>query len=248
MTVQITQIQPNEPRLLPDSSTQNAADNSFQNHLENEQKRLGLMFSPFGSFNFNSWFSYPDFSFQAESGYQTPSLFSDLNLTAAETTAQNFENTQQNANNGSTLAAPAYSQLADYFATQATLQELLLKTGWLTPNSEISPQFYLAQLQGKLLGKLDLQSLVDQILSQIKLVKEKGKVELTVGLRPKDLGEILLTLTSRSGMISIQIQAPDETRKLLEEELLELELALKKANVNLAEIKIAHPKEVSEDA
>lgn len=138
MTVKFTQIQALEPRLLPDSSTQNASDNSFQNQLENEQKRLGLMFSPFGSLDFNSWFSYFDFSFQAESGYQTPNLFSDIDLTPPETTAPNFENTSQNSNNETTLAAPAYSQIADYFAhkpTQAILQELLLKSGWLAPNS-----------------------------------------------------------------------------------------------------------------
>ncbi|MBU0672779.1 MAG: flagellar hook-length control protein FliK, partial [Candidatus Margulisbacteria bacterium] len=122
------------------------------------------------------------------------------------------------------------------------------QTGWLTPNIEAQPQLYLAQLQGKLLSKLDLQSLVDEIISQVNLVKEKGKVELTVGLRPKDLGEIILTLTSRSGMISIAIQAPDGTRKALEDELAELELALKKAKVNLAEIRIVNLKEVNQHA
>ena len=119
-----------------------------------------------------------------------------------------------------------------------------MKTGWLVPNMEMQPLLFAAQLEGKLLSKLDLQSLVDKILSQVNLVKTKGKVELRLGLRPQNLGEILLTLTSKSGMISIQIQAPEETRKLLQAELLELELALKKSGINLAEIKIISPEEV----
>ena len=113
---------------------------------------------------------------------------------------------------------------------------------------EANPQFYLAELQGKLLNKLDMQSLIDQILTQVKMVKEKGKAELRLGLKPGNLGEIIMTLTSRSGMISIQIEAPEETKKLLEAELKELELALKKAKVDLAEIKIINPKEVNKHA
>ncbi|MEE8638471.1 MAG: flagellar hook-length control protein FliK [Candidatus Margulisiibacteriota bacterium] len=141
--------------------------------------------------------------------------------------------------------------MANYYSAksvQPILQDLLMKTGWLVPNLEASPPFYLAGLEGKLLNKLDLQFLVDQILLQVKIVKEKGKVELTLGLRPENLGEILLTLTSKSGMVSIQIQAPEETRKLIEAELKELELALKKAKVNLAGIKILATKEVGKDA
>ncbi|MFH1683252.1 MAG: flagellar hook-length control protein FliK [Candidatus Margulisiibacteriota bacterium] len=230
---------------MPDSYTQNSSNNSFQRYLDNEQKRLAFSFSPFGQFNFGSWFSYPDFSVQSEQATASVNLFSDIDLTPPESAAQNSET---NVKNEPALPKPADSQIANYYANkpaQNALQDLLMKTGWLAPNSEANSQLYLAQLQGKLLNKLDLQYLVDQILAQVKLVKEKGKAELTVGLRPKELGEILLILTSRSGMISIQIQAPDEARKLIEDDLLELELALKKAKVNLAEIKIIDPKEVS---
>ena len=110
------------------------------------------------------------------------------------------------------------------------------------------PLFFQSNIEGKLLNKFDLQYLVDKILSQVKLLKEKGKVELTLGLKPENLGEILLTLTSRSGMVSIQIQAPEETRKLIDAELKELELALKKAGVNLEEIKILAAKELDKHA
>ena len=251
MTADVAPVQVKEtslnPSLFQDSSAQNNLDHSFQQYLEEEQRRLAFVFSPFSQFNFNSWFAYPDFSLHSESSADKLNLFSDIELASPETSTSNI---QSNTQKPLPVSEQNVDQLALYFTrpSQSTLQALLIKTGWLVPNLEASSQFYLAQLEGKLLNKLDLQFLVDQILSQVKIVKEKGKVELTLGLRPENLGEILLSLTSRSGMISIQIQAPEETRKLIEAELKELELALKKAKVNLEEIKIIATKEVGKNA
>lgn len=246
MTVQLSQIQPHEPDLLQDSSTQNSSDNSFQKYLDEEQKRLAFLLSPFSQFNFGSWFAYSDPNSNADNPANKVNLFSDLELISSEKYAGGAQNSQTNIEDQSPIPNRSPQQTTNnYFAkpAQILLQELLAKTGWLSPNLEASPLFLQAQLAGKLLSKLDLQFLIDQILSQVKLVKEKGKVELTLGLKPENLGEILLTLTSRSGMISIQIQAPEETKKIIEAELAELELALKKAKINLEEIKILATKE-----
>ncbi|MBI5078980.1 flagellar hook-length control protein FliK [Candidatus Saganbacteria bacterium] len=129
---------------------------------------------------------------------------------------------------------PASSQP---FNRQA-LQELLLKTNWLVPNLSSQPLFYQAFLSGKLQPKLDLQFLIDQIVERASIVKSKGQVEFSLILRPEELGEILLTLTSRAGLISIQIQAPAETKKLMDSRRLELELALKKAKLHIEDIQI----------
>jgi flagellar hook-length control protein FliK len=251
VTADVAPVQAKEtsfkPSLFQDAYAQNNLDRSFQHYLEDEQRRLAFIFSPFSQFDFNSWFAYSDFSLNVESSADKVNLFSDIELASTETPPSNAE---PNAQKPLSASEQAVDQIAAYFAkpSQSTLQGLLMKTGWLVPNLEASPQLFLAQLQGKLLNKLDLQFLVDQILSQVKIVKEKGKVELTLGLKPENLGEILLTLTSRSGMVSIQIQAPEETRKLIEAELKELELALKRAKVNLAEIKILATKEVDKHA
>jgi flagellar hook-length control protein FliK len=244
VTVQVSQIQSSEPRLFQDSYTQNNPDQSFQQYLEQEQRRLAFIFSPFSQFNFSSWLEYPE----VDSSANKIDLFSDIEQAPSQSFASK---TEPNAQKDLPLPNQAFDQIAAYSSAksaQAVLQDLLMKTGWLAPNLEASPQFYLAQLEGKLLNKLDLQFLVDQILSQVKLVKEKGKVELSLGLKPENLGKIILVLTSKSGMVSIQIQAPEETRKLIEAELTELELALKKAKVNLAEIKVLSPKEVGKNA
>ena len=83
-----------------------------------------------------------------------------------------------------------------------------------------------------------MQALIDEIVSQAKLVKDKGKTELSLGLKPADLGEIILTLTSHSGLVAIQITALPESRKLLENNVEELKKALKKAQINFDKITI----------
>lgn len=249
MTVQVSQIHPLEAGLSQGSSIQTNAGDSFQKYLDDEQKRLAFMLSPFGQFDFGSWFSYPSFLSGAEASADV-NLFSDAKPGATERpSGENKPQPCQTAHT-TTFGQPPQTASETYFAnaSQQTLQDLLAKTGWLTPNLAASPLFYQAQLEGKLLSKLDLQSLVDQILSQVRIIKEKGKVELMLGLKPQDLGEILLKLTSRAGMVSIQIQAPEGSRKLLEAELRELEIALKKAGVNLEKIQIRAIKEAGQNA
>jgi len=206
-----------------------------------------LILSPFGQFNFSSWFQYPDFTLKTDFSGNKINLFSDLESPANKTYNSNPENTKVNNQNQPPPSQQTLPQTSAQFyvkPAQTVLQDLLLKTGWLVPNLEGQPLVLKAQQEGTLLNNLDLQSLVDQILAQVKLVREKGSVQLSLGLKPEDLGEIVLTLTSKSGMVSIQIEAPAKTKKLLEAELKELELALKKASVNLSEIKIVTLKEV----
>ncbi len=248
MTVQVSQIHPRESGLLQDPYAQNTSEISFQRYLEEEQKRLTFFFSPFNQFNFGSWFAYPDPVAKSDITANPVDLFSDIDLGQAQNKTPNYQSSTESRSSEPNQALPQTTNYHLSRPAQILLQDLLAKTGWLTPNLEAAPLFYQAQLQGKLLSKLDLQFLIDQIISQVKLVKDKGKVELSLGLKPENLGEILLTLTSRAGMVSIQIQAPEETRKLLEAELKELESALKKAKVNLEDIKITALKEVKEHA
>ncbi|MEA3494102.1 MAG: flagellar hook-length control protein FliK [Candidatus Margulisiibacteriota bacterium] len=239
MEIQLSQIHAPDAGLLQDSSAQNPPDQSFQNYLDEEQKRIALMFSPWAQFEFSSLFSYPAFTPETESYGRSDFLY-EVEISPAE---QNYSENYQRENH---LARSGGFRLSDNFVPkppEMMLQEILAKTGWLAPNLEASPLFFQAQMEGKLLSKLDLQYLVDQILAQVRLVKGKGKTELTVGLKPDDLGEIILTLIAKSGMVSIQIQAPEEIRKQLEALRKELEIALKRSNVNLSEIKIERIKE-----
>ena len=78
--------------------------------------------------------------------------------------------------------------------------------------------------------------LVDEIVKQVSLVKEKGKTQLQLTLQPAELGEITLTLTLVSGALQVAICALPETRKLIDSRRDELEQALKKLNINFTEL------------
>lgn len=246
--VQIQEVETSDtPGLSQNSSAQNASGQSFQKFLEEEQKRLGFLFAPWGQFNLNSWFAYPDTLPSAQNS--SPAFILSSDTANQPPTNYSYETGNPSKAQPGSQAVPAAAQaFASPASAQSTLQEILMKTGWLIPNMEITPQFNLARLEGKLLQKLDLQFLVDQIVSRMEMVKDKGKVEFSFGLKPGDLGELILTLTSQGGMIYVSIQASEETRKIIQAQLNELEAALRKANVHIGEIKVLAAKEVGENA
>ncbi len=87
-------------------------------------------------------------------------------------------------------------------------------------------------------SKIDLQGLIDQIVENAKLLKTSKRVELTLLLQEKNLGEMSLSLTCKNGMISIQISANEETKKNLETYIADLENSLKSANIGATEVKV----------
>lgn len=248
MDTQITQIRSPQPSLFQDTSAQNQTDNSFQRYLDEEQKRLALFFTGWGQLNFDGFFNYT--SSNSTQAKETDRSSADLEeLLAQLKTTDNYQLTTDNKQLPTNRQT---NRLADQQTTQQTmgqmLKELLNRSGWLSPNIEALPMFYRAQFEGKLLAKLDMQSLIDEIASRVEMVKDKGKVEFSMALKPEDMGEILLTLTAKSGMIAVQIAASEETRKMIEAGRKELESALKKARVSLAEIKIIRTEEAGQNA
>lgn len=236
MTVQFPQIDANEPRLLPDSYNRISSDRSFEEKLKLEQARLGLLFSPFSQLE-SIFSSLQNLNFKSES---IENAFNSYLALEQPKTAMPEQ--QDQLRPSSFLHRPSSPQIFESVPMQSfnrqSLQQLLAQAGWLTPNLAAQPQFYNAFLEGKLQLKFDLQLLIDQIVEQVKLVKGKERTELSLTLKPEELGEILLVLTSRSGTISIQLQTSSETKKLIDSQKEELERALKKAHVNFDRIEI----------
>jgi len=106
------------------------------------------------------------------------------------------------------------------------------------PNLAAQPELQSAFLAGRLQPSLDLQPLIDQLVEQVRLVRSRGQTEFSLVLKPEELGEIFITLTAHSGIVSIQIKASPETKKLIDSQKSELAAALKKAQVDCDEIKI----------
>jgi len=93
------------------------------------------------------------------------------------------------------------------------------------------------------LSKVDLQSVIDQIVEQAKLIKSNSKVQLLLGINQEELGTLLVELTSRQGLVSIQICAPEQIKKELESCMEELKRALKDSHIRLEGIEITEVKE-----
>jgi len=239
----------NNQAVSSERGAQGIPETSFQKYLEEEQKRLGGLFSGWSQFNFAALFGYPDSTKIIDSRDLFNSFTSGSNnQVKLYKENQSAQPTTETPPTASANPLSVISQLNLSKTSQGILQEILAKTGWLVPNLQALPQFSLAQLDGILLEKMDLQFLVDQIVSQIKMVKDKGKTELTLGLKPENLGEIVLKLTAQGGLIYIQIQASEETRKIIQAQLNELEIALRRAHVNLGEVKILALKEATDNA
>ncbi len=240
MAIEVSQSIAPEVSLFSDSSTQNRSDQSFQLFLEEEQKRIGLMYSPFGQFDFSNLFGYPE-----QSKTESPSLsFISHDSDRKDRSSNNEISSSLNANNTSDTN-PTTGQSASLLSKEmrSFINDLYLKNNWVIPNLEFYPAFFQAQIGDKLLGSFDLQALVDEITSRVSLVKDKGKVQLIVGLKPENIGEVLLTLTSKSGMISIEIQAYDKSKKLLDSNIEELKTALNKMHIKWDKITITELKE-----
>ena len=234
MIDQLPKVEGNEPRLLTDNSNQNKTDQSFEDKLKYEQSRLGLLFNPMSQFNA---------IFASSAGQDLNFLNSDEKAgQSVQTEMKRSASSSDQSIGQARPTPPPPSQFSDQLASQSFSQkfwqELLAKTGWLNPNLAANPLAYQAFLQGTLAAKLDLQSLIDEIVKQASLVKDKGRTELRLTLKPAELGDIILTLSSIGGLVSIQIQASAEARKAIEDKRAELEAALKKLNINFDRIRI----------
>lgn len=234
MTVQFPQIESIEPRLWGDSYTQNGSDPSFDEKLKYEQARLGLLFSPFSQFE-SLFSSVQNLSFEGGNAESDLDLF--LSTENTKSPLKQFQSSNENKTE-QTPALQLFDSLPLQTFNRQLLQNLLTQSGWLVPNLSAQPLFQQAFLEGKLQMNFDLQALIDQIVAQAKMVKEKGKTELSLSLKPDELGEVLLTLTAKAGMVAINIQANGEAKKLLESELETLKKALKKSQIAFGEIKI----------
>ena len=107
---------------------------------------------------------------------------------------------------------------------------------------QLTPELYDVMLKVKnktdSLKAIDINDLVSQIQDKIKLLKENGKIELSMQLKPENLGTILMNITSNKGVISISLYANGLTREALEESIHDLENALKRVNLNIGSLNV----------
>lgn len=118
------------------------------------------------------------------------------------------------------------------------IKEILSK---FLPPPQIVPLYGMGlnNVQSNIVTKANMQALIDEIVQNAKLLKINDKIELTLMLKEKYFGEMNLSLLSKNGIISIQIFAQSETKKMLEDSILDLETALEEAHIKFDDIKIS---------
>lgn len=108
---------------------------------------------------------------------------------------------------------------------------------------EFSPEFYNILMTAKnnipSLRSIDIDDLVSQIQDKLRILRESGKIEISLTLKPDSLGTILMNVSNNKGVISINIYADKLAKEALDEHLQELERALKQANLNIGELKVS---------
>jgi flagellar hook-length control protein FliK len=235
VTIQFPQLEQTEPRLLTDSTNLRESDASFDEKLRQEQARLGLMFSPFSQLS--GLFAEP-----LNLGLTVDHQAAEVRTAAAQQTDYRQAGTADSAVQPNLTTRSPGVQLFDSLPlaqlNRQVLKDLLAQTNWLVPNVQTQPFFFNASVSGQLRQSFDLQALIDQIARQVNMVKSKGKVQFSLTLQPEELGQVILTLTAQSGLISVDIQAVSATRKLFDARRAELEKALAKANVHFDRITI----------
>lgn len=107
---------------------------------------------------------------------------------------------------------------------------------------KLTPEFYNIILTAKnkvaSLRGIDVDDLISQIQDKIKLLKDNGKMELSLQLKPENLGTILMSVTSNKGVITINLYADNVAREALEESIQDLENSLKRVNLNIGSLNV----------
>ena len=107
---------------------------------------------------------------------------------------------------------------------------------------ELSPDLYSALITAKnnssSLRAIDVDDLISQIKDKIKFLSENGKIELSIELKPENLGTVLMNISSNKGLLTINIYADQAAKQALEENIAELERSLKLANLNIENLNI----------
>ena len=112
---------------------------------------------------------------------------------------------------------------------------------------DISPDLYSAAIMAKnriaSLRGISVDDLIDQIKDKVKFLIRGGASELSVELKPENLGTIVMSVSSRKGVLSINIFADQAVKQVLEENIAELERSLKLANLNFDKLNLFSSKE-----
>ena len=83
-----------------------------------------------------------------------------------------------------------------------------------------------------------LGQLIDELVEHMSLVRSRGKVSLSMTLKPGELGEMKLTATEENGKITLLFQASRDARIFLEDNRAEIAHALENKGITLGHMDV----------
>ncbi|MCX5750889.1 MAG: flagellar hook-length control protein FliK [Candidatus Saganbacteria bacterium] len=222
--------------LYGNSSGPKNSETSFEENLKTEEEKLktkSLFFSP--------WSSIQTLMAALSSNY-------DDSLTLSK--IENEFDTRKEPTPPQAPIKPTEEQKPETVKTELPTPPLPQKIYKLDPKVfqdilsrslgafNIAPAFMGTTEKFDFITKVDLQQVIDEITKQATIVKNQKQTELLLGLKPEQLGEMLLKITNQNGMLSIQILANEETKKSLDQSLEQLKNSLADAHLNIGNLSV----------
>ncbi len=251
MSTQIATVGLNNISSEPESLNTDRAkrsDVSFSNALETEELRLrekeklisSLPFSFLQNILSSVQLKFDfDFSTAAIDHDASNEKHPELGVSAKENPARTELNKISNSGEKAEQSGPA--KLA-YTMDRNTFVNDLLPNFRLAVGDIRLPQGLFDIRASKAKGA-DLAGVIDEIVEKARIVKEGEKTELSIALKPENLGEMLLSLTMKHGAIFISIAGDQDMKNLFEAQRAALEASLKRANINLGGLDISSNKD-----
>ena len=85
---------------------------------------------------------------------------------------------------------------------------------------------------------IDIETLSAELVRTARMLKKDGKTEIFLNLEPKELGKVLLSISSKDGVLTITLGANPEVQKILSDQLAELKAALKASQLNIGSLQV----------
>jgi flagellar hook-length control protein FliK len=231
-----------ETSRTPEPSNIQRGDDHFSGIFEKEKQKIMLpLMIPANLFSFIN--SSVQFSFNNDKNVaeidRSPLLNNEYrnNSIKVEHLEKGIKSDKSDQDNASKAVEPSKSHQAEQIKfTNSAINKFFAGEMEITP--EVYGQFVTAKSKLSSMTSINLDDLIAQIKDKLKLVKENGKTELSIALNPEDLGNVLMNISSKNGIISISIFADKAAKQALDENIQELERSLKNANLNVENLDI----------
>lgn len=228
---------PAEPEKLERS------EDGFAKLLEKEKQKI--LISPFSLINFQSLVNIPsNFEIKIDNSISKISASTNSNVLSGNKnkgqinvslkSCNSTDNKTNSANQTESVATTSKADQIRYF------NNVINKTfvGELPLNRGFYDALIVSKNRSMSLKAIDVDELALQIQDKIRLIKENGKTELSIELKPEGMGSVLMNISNNKGVLLINIYADQAAKELLEESIKDLERSLKQANLNIGSLTI----------